>query len=143
MTTKVRQQQADLHAGSVQVVRRRERKQDDLAGGRGRQMPLFGPPDGSALDVHLIELDPGGPPGRFHLHSSSENIYVMLAGSISLHHQDGIVRLSAGDAVRFPPGVPHSAVVVGKRRAILLEIYFPAPADFMLVDEPAHSSSRS
>jgi len=143
MTTKVGQQQADLHANSVQVVRRRERRSEDLASDRGRQTALFGPADGSNLDVHLIELDAGGPAGHFHLHSLSENIYVVLRGSISLRHARGTLRLNAGDAVRFAPGVAHSAGARRNRGALLLEIYSPAPPDFVLVDEPAHRSSRS
>jgi len=142
MTTKMGQEQADLHARSVQVVRRRDRKPEELASGRGRQVPLFGPRDGSGLDVHLIELDPGGAAGKFHLHSTSENVYVLLAGSISLRHRDGTLRLHAGDAIRFPPSVPHSAVVVGKRRAVLLEIYSPAPPDFVIVDETERAYER-
>jgi mannose-6-phosphate isomerase-like protein (cupin superfamily) len=124
-------------------VRRRGRRPEKLGRERGRQIPLFGPRDGSDLDVHLIELDPGGPPGHFHLHSSSENIYVLLDGSISLRHRGGRLRLSAGDAVRFPPGVPHSTSVVGNRPAVLLEIYAPAPPDFIVVDQPDHPSGRS
>jgi mannose-6-phosphate isomerase-like protein (cupin superfamily) len=103
---------------------------------------LFTPVDGSKLDVHVIELDPGGAPGHFHLHSTSENIYVVIAGAISVRHANGTIRLGAGDAVRFPPGVPHAATVIGARPARLIEIYAPAPSDFVLV-ESAHPAGRS
>jgi mannose-6-phosphate isomerase-like protein (cupin superfamily) len=106
-------------------------------------VPLFGPADGSQLDIHVIELDPGGPPGHLHLHSTSENVYVVLAGSISLRHEQGTTRLGAGDAVHIPPGCAHSATVVGRRPARLIEIYCPAPADFTLVEEQPHPAGLS
>ncbi len=144
MTSEMGEQQPDLHAdASVQVVHRHQRRPRDLARDRGREIPLFGPADGSALDVHLIELDPGGPAGHYHFHSRSENVYVVLEGSIEVRHAGGGVRLTVGDAIRFPPKVAHSAVVSGSEMAVLLEIYAPAEVDFVRLDEPAHVSPRS
>jgi mannose-6-phosphate isomerase-like protein (cupin superfamily) len=142
MTTKVGKEQTDLHVRSVQVVRRKDNQPTALGRERGHQWSLFGPADGSQLDVHLIELDPGGLPGHFHLHPTSENIYIVIAGAISVRHAGGTVRLGAGDAIRFPTGAPHAAAVVGKRPARLIEIYCPAPAEFVLAEQ-VHREVRS
>jgi mannose-6-phosphate isomerase-like protein (cupin superfamily) len=143
VTTEMGEQQANLHRQSIKVVRRRERVARELASGRGREVPLFGPNDGSPLDMHLIELDPGSTAGRHHVHTKSECIYMILSGAISLGYDSGRIRLGPGDTALVPPGVGHSATVIGKRRALLLEIYSSAPADFVIVDEPVHRSGRS
>ena len=143
MTSEMGQQQTEFHRPSVQFRRVADRRPKDISRGRGREIPLFTPADGSELDVHLIELDPAGPPGHYHLHTATDNIYLLLEGTIEVRHDGGIERLEAGDAVRFPPGAAHGAAVVGPVRAVLLEIYAPAGPDFVHVDEPAHPAGDS
>ncbi len=142
MSSEMGQDQADLHP-SAQIVRAAVVTPTPLSRDRGRQWQLFGPEDGSSLDFHRIELAPGSVPGYYHAHTASENIYLLLEGTIDIRHPDGTTRLRAGDAVRFPPGVPHSARCVGDVAAVILELYFPAPADFVRLDDDAHESRRS
>lgn len=139
MTSEMGQQQAKLHRPSVQFRRVADRRPKDISRGRGREIPLFTPADGSDLDVHLIELVPDGPAGYYHLHTATDNIYLLLEGVIGVRHDGGVERLEAGDAVRFPPGAAHGAAVVGPDRAVLLEIYAPAEPDFVRLDGPDHS----
>jgi mannose-6-phosphate isomerase-like protein (cupin superfamily) len=135
--------QADLHA-SAQVVRAGDVEPTPLSRDRGRQWQLVAPADGSSIDLHRIELRPGSVPGHYHVHTRAENVYVLLEGVLDIQHPSGTTRLQAGDAIRFPPGVPHSARCVGGEPAVLLEIYFPAPADFVRVeDEVGHEARRS
>lgn len=83
--------------------------------------------------MHVIELTPGGPNGRFHFHSRNENIYLILEGTIELRLADRVESLSAGDSAWIPPGVPHAVAADPAVGARLLEIYWPAPSDFVEV----------
>jgi len=142
MSSEMGKDQADLHE-SVRVVRHGNVEPTPLSRKRGRQWQLVSPDDGSAIDLHRIELRPGSVPGYYHVHTTSENVYVLLEGALEIRHPEGTTRLEPGDTIRFPPGVPHSARCAGKEAAVLLELYFPAPADFVLVDDEGHDSLRS
>ena len=96
--------------------------------------PIPLPDSASQMDVHVISLVAGGRDGAFHYHSTAENLYYVLEGTLRLRLVDGDVEASAGDAVWIPAGVPHG-VSVGSEAARLLEIYWPAPADYVVVPE--------
>jgi uncharacterized cupin superfamily protein len=137
----MRQQQTNAHGHSAQVRRDDPGAFERLASGRGRQRTLFGPADGAGLDVHVIELEAGSAEGQYHVHPTSETIYVVLAGTVVARHPDGRAELSTGDAARFPAGLPHAASA-GPAGARILEIYSPPTSDFILVDDP-HGSRAS
>jgi mannose-6-phosphate isomerase-like protein (cupin superfamily) len=87
------------------------------------------------MDLHVIELDPAGRDGAFHYHSRAENFYFILEGSIQLRLRGEALTLSSGDCVWIPPGLPHGVSLRSGEPARLLEIYWPAPADFVPVEE--------
>lgn len=121
----------------VRVIREGQRNIRDLDDGRGFTRPLIDRRTGSQhLDVQVIVLIPGRPPGRYHIHTSSENAYFVLDGMVRVETSAGHQDLKPGDAIFIPPSVPHSASNPGTTEARILQIYVPAPADFVEVPRP-------
>jgi mannose-6-phosphate isomerase-like protein (cupin superfamily) len=117
------------------VLRAAEAEWTPLADGRGSVRQLDIAESAAGMDLHIIELDPAGKDGAFHYHSKAENFYVILEGSIGLRLRGEVVSLSVGDCVWIPPELPHGVSVQSTERARLLEIYWPAPADYVPVEE--------
>lgn len=92
------------------------------------------------MDVHVITLRPDGPDGAFHYHSSSENLYYVLGGQMRIRLNGDDVVLAAGDVAWIPPGLPHGVSIDGSEPVRLLEIYWPAPADFVRAEEQRPAS---
>jgi len=66
---------------------------------------------------------------KSHMHTGFEFLYV-LAGELILRHGDQEAKLSAGDAVYFDAGTPHSYRCAGARPAeAIIVTMFQAPAD--------------
>jgi mannose-6-phosphate isomerase-like protein (cupin superfamily) len=136
MTSKVGEEDSELHeAPQLRVLRGQGAAWGPLANERGRVRQLDIGESAAGMDMHVIELDPAGPDGPFHYHSRAENFYVILEGSIVLRLRGDAVTLSEGDAVWIPPELPHGVSVRSGERARLLEIYWPAPADYVSVEE--------
>jgi mannose-6-phosphate isomerase-like protein (cupin superfamily) len=129
------QEESELHSNPrVQVIRASEAGSRPIADERGTLQPISLPDSRSEMDVHVISLKGGGRDGAFHYHSTAENLYYVLEGTLRLRLATGDVEASAGDAVWIPPGLPHG-VSVGSTPARLLEVYWPAPADYVVVPE--------
>lgn len=122
------------------IVRMDDAAEREMRLGRGTTTDLVNAGIGAhAVDVHVNRLRPGALPGPYHLHTSSENVYVLLSGRLVLR-LDGIdVELGPGDAAFIPPGVPHSATNAGEEEAVLIEIYAPGGADFVEVPPEGRS----
>ena len=119
-----------VHVSRPQTSARRQ-----LRAGRGEIREVVGPAQGSRLDIHINQIRAGAGPGPYHLHTGSENFYLVLEGVVRLRI-DGRDRIvSPGDAALIAAGVPHSVSVVDDGAARLIEIYDPANPDFVLVDE--------
>lgn len=109
----------------------------ELRYGRGSVIRLVDAGIGAKqVDLHLNTINPGTPPGPYHLHRQVENVYYVLEGR-------GVIRINGvdhhvepGQAVFIPPDVPHSAHNDGDGPLRLLEIYAPVNVDFVEVDDP-------
>jgi glyoxylate utilization-related uncharacterized protein len=77
--------------------------------GRGETVRLVNSTVGTEkVDVHLNRLVPGGPRGRLHRHSQSDNIYIVRHGEGVLT-VDGESHILRADQIAFiPAGVAHS-----------------------------------
>jgi mannose-6-phosphate isomerase-like protein (cupin superfamily) len=93
------------------------------------------------MDMHVIALTKDSRDGPFHYHSEAENVYYVLEGRLRLRLGDGHIEASAGDAVWIPPGLPHGVSVDGNGPVRLLEVYWPAPADYVVVPERGTAGS--
>lgn len=122
------------------LIRADERRASELRYGRGSVDRIVDAEIGAAaVDLHVNRIRAGSAPGPYHLHTASENVYLVLSGDVVVRIDGVDHSLSAGDAAFIPPGVPHSATNVGSTDAELIEIYAPAAVDFVEVadSEPA------
>jgi uncharacterized cupin superfamily protein len=60
------------------------------------------------LPPHTAHVAPGGDPTRGHSHRTIEEIYVVLAGEITVKVGDDVATLRPRDAVRIAPATPRA-----------------------------------
>jgi mannose-6-phosphate isomerase-like protein (cupin superfamily) len=99
--------------------------------GRGETVRLVNSTVGTEkVDVHLNRLVPGGPRGRLHRHSQSDNIYIVRQGEGVLT-VDGESHILRADQIAFiPAGVAHSLSNLSNEIFEIFEIYAPAGQQF-------------
>jgi mannose-6-phosphate isomerase-like protein (cupin superfamily) len=118
------------------VVRAAERGESELRYGRGFVERIVGPEEGARnVDLHVNRILAGSAPGPYHLHPDAENVYLVLSGALRVRIAGVDYHLEPGDAAFIPPGVLHSASNAGEADAEIIEIYAPANAGFVEVDE--------
>lgn len=80
-------------------------------------------------EVVICWLDPGActsdEPLSHGMPGGSEEIALVLTGSIEVHINNETHRLNEGDSIRFDPFIPHRYVNTGKSRAGVLAIMTP------------------
>jgi len=86
-----------------------------------------------SLDVHVNILRPGGPRGRVHRHTKSDNVYIVKSGAGLLTVESRNHTIVADDVVFIPAGVRHSLSNVSDRDLVIYEIYAPAGPAFDFV----------
>ena len=88
------------------------------------------PPRGSATSPSRPRNSRSArPSGSYHYHEHSDNIYVVLSGTIN-SYVDGQSRLlSEGDVIFIPAGAAHKTTNGGDTVARALEIYAPPPGN--------------
>jgi mannose-6-phosphate isomerase-like protein (cupin superfamily) len=81
------------------------------------------------VSIQVQEFNVGAAFGNYHYHEHSDNIYIVLSGTIH-SFVDGVSRmLSAGDVIFIPAGSPHRTTNGGDVVARAIEIYAPPPGD--------------
>jgi uncharacterized cupin superfamily protein len=58
-----------------------------------------------ALVAAVWQLEPGAPPGPYHLHHGTDEYLIVLRGTPTLRSADGERVLAEGEAVQFPRGL--------------------------------------
>jgi transcriptional regulator with XRE-family HTH domain len=112
----------------VALVRRDSAPAINL-GGTGVEERLMTPRGQSRVQVVHTDVEPGGTGGKdfYTINCEFEVVYV-LQGSIELLFTDRRVELSAGDALTFPGGEPHTWLNASRTRlAELIWVLTPAP----------------
>ena len=115
-------------APDIALVRRSEAPAINL-GGTGVNEQLMTPRGQSALQLVHSSIEPGGTGGSdlYTINCEVEVLYV-LKGTVELILIDRRHRLTAGDALTFNGGEPHSWVNVSKARAAeVVWVLVPAP----------------
>lgn len=109
----------------------------DMENCRGTTVNLVdGALGAESLDVHINRLVPGGPRGRVHRHSRSDNVYIVKRGEGTLTVEDDIHTIREDDVVFIPAGLRHSLSNLSDGPLELFEIYAPAGAAFdFLIDD--------
>lgn len=124
------------HERGPRVIRRADRRSSQLRYDRGAVDKIVdGVVGADHVDLHINRIRAGSAPGPYHLHTTSENVYLVVSGDVIVRIDGEDHRLAPGDAAFIPPGVPHSATNAGATDAELIEIYAPADVDFVEVDE--------
>lgn len=102
-----------------------------LDNGRGEKIRLVDERLGTtAIDLHHNTLAPGGPPGRYHRHAKSDNVYIVMAGTGELVVDGKAHSVTRGQVIFIPAGMPHSLNNPGSEPFEIFEIYAPAGPDF-------------
>jgi transcriptional regulator with XRE-family HTH domain len=106
------------------VLRRDERP--SLAFGiLGRKL-LLTPRPLHHLEVFMGELDVGGSTGAEpYAHGDSEELFVVLRGSVQLELGGDVHELEAGDSIDYRSSTPHRAANVGNEQAQVMWIISP------------------
>lgn len=105
--------------------------------GRGEQIKLIDPSLGTEkVDVHLNRLIPGGPPGKVHHHTRSDNVYIVKRGEGTLTVEGKSYLIREDDVVYIPAGMKHSLANRSGGVFEIFEIYAPSGSHFdFVVDE--------
>src|SRR5712691_3145960 len=110
--------------GQPRVLRSEERP--TLAFGvLGRKM-LLTPRPLHHLEVFVGELDPGGSTGAEpYAHGDSEELFVVLSGSVQLELGGDVHDLESGDSIDYRSSTPHRIANIGHDRAEVMWIISP------------------
>jgi transcriptional regulator with XRE-family HTH domain len=78
------------------------------------------------LEVFVGELDPGGSTGTEpYAHGDSEELFVVLAGSVQLELGGDVHALESGDSIDYRSSTPHRVTNAGEERAEVMWIISP------------------
>ncbi|MEN3319424.1 MAG: hypothetical protein V7643_2825 [Mycobacterium sp.] len=77
------------------------------------------------LEVYVAEFAPGGTAGEAYVHDDSQEILLVIAGTVTLELDGAKHRLDAGDSAEYRTSVPHTVHNHGGERAELLWIVSP------------------
>jgi transcriptional regulator with XRE-family HTH domain len=106
-------------------VLRREERPALAFGVLGRKL-LLTPRPLSHLEVFVGELDPGGSTGpEPYAHGDSEELFVVLAGSVQLELGGELHELESGDSIDYRSSTPHRVANAGDDRAEVMWIISP------------------
>ena len=106
-------------------VLRREDRPSLAFGILGRKF-LLTPRPLHHLEVFAGELDPGGSTGvEPYAHGDSEELFVVLNGSVQLELGGELHELGNGDSIDYRSSTPHRVTNIGEERAEVLWIISP------------------
>jgi transcriptional regulator with XRE-family HTH domain len=77
------------------------------------------------LEVYVAEFAPGGTGGEAYVHDDSQEILLVLSGTVTLELDGAKHRLDAGDSAEYRTSVPHTVHNHGDEHAELLWIVSP------------------
>jgi transcriptional regulator with XRE-family HTH domain len=106
-------------------VLRRDERPALAFGVLGRKM-LLTPRPLQHLEVFVGEIDPGGSTGTEpYAHGDSEELFVVLNGSVRLELGDGVFELETGDSIGYWSSTPHRITNAGERMAEVMWVISP------------------
>ena len=106
-------------------VLRKDERPSLAFGVLGRKL-LLTPQPLQHLEVFVGELDAGGSTGTEpYAHGDSEELFVVLAGTVQLELGGDMHELEAGDSIDYRSSTPHRVTNVGEERAEVMWIISP------------------
>ena len=107
-----------------------------MENGRGETIPLVNPGMGTEkIDLHLNRLATGGPRGKVHRHSQSDNVYIVRRGEGVLTANGETHTIRADQIVFIPAGMPHSLSNLSNEPFEIFEIYAPSGKQFDFIPD--------
>ena len=70
------------------------------------------------FDLARVRIPAGAANCPYHAHSAQWELYVVISGTGSVRHADGLTEVSGGDAFVFGPGEPHQMINAGKEELV-------------------------
>lgn len=111
--------------GERPQILRRETRQTLAFGTHGRKS-LLTPKPFHSVEVVAAQFDPRGSTGdEAYSHGDSEEVFLVLAGTVELQLGAEFFELSAGDVARYRSSTPHRVRNAGDERADVLYIISP------------------
>ena len=101
-----------------------------LDNGRGEKIRLVDERLTGTIDLHHNTLFAHGAKGRYHRHSKADNVYIVTDGTGELIADGATHKVSKGQIIFIPAGMPHSLSNPGEENFSIFEIYAPAGEDF-------------
>lgn len=102
-----------------------------MENGRGETIRLINTGTGTEkIDLHLNRLVSGGPRGKVHRHSQSDNVYIVRRGEGMLTADGASYTIRADQVIFIPAGMPHSLSNLSDEVLEIFEIYAPAGRQF-------------
>jgi transcriptional regulator with XRE-family HTH domain len=113
------------HARADPRVLKRARRPTLAFGNLGRKQ-LLTPRPLDQLEVIAVELDPGGSTGdEPYVHGDSEELIVVLAGSVHIQLGEHVYELERGDSIDYRSSTPHRVVNAGDDVAEVIWVISP------------------
>ena len=106
------------------VLRRDERQ--FVAFGRDGRKSLLTPKPFHSLEAVVAEFEPGGSTGAEpYTHGDSEELFIVLSGSVHLQLDTEVLELGPGDSVLYTSATPHRVANTGGETAEVLFVVSP------------------
>jgi mannose-6-phosphate isomerase-like protein (cupin superfamily) len=132
-------------AAEARVVRAGEVEAREMKlKGKGWSKALVNAAQGAeGFSLGLAIMNPSAPAAPYHHHAESETAYVVLEGRMVVVTGSDTHVLGPGDAVFFPPKVPHALGNASPEVTRVISVTVPASTsgqDFHIVDAPSGPS---
>jgi mannose-6-phosphate isomerase-like protein (cupin superfamily) len=103
-----------------------------MENGRGEVVRIVNPTSVGTekVDLHLNRLVAGGPRGKVHRHTKSDNIYIVRVGEGTLTVEGESYTIRTNDVVYIPAGMKHSLSNLSSADFEIFEIYAPSGSHF-------------
>lgn len=114
-------------AHPMQVLRRADRPTVETAPGTRKYLLTRKPLRN--IEAYVGEFQPGTSTGDPYVHGDSQELFVVLSGTVLVEIGDSSAPLSAGDSIEYSTALPHRAVNIGDDEAEVLWIVSPPTED--------------
>ncbi|HEY3773233.1 MAG TPA: cupin domain-containing protein [Solirubrobacteraceae bacterium] len=111
----------------MSVLRREDRPSIETAAGTRKF--LLTPPPLRHIEVYVGEFDPGTSTGDAYVHGDSQELLLVVAGTVRVEIGEQSHVLSAGDSIEYTSAAPHRTENCGEERAEVLWIVSPPTED--------------
>jgi mannose-6-phosphate isomerase-like protein (cupin superfamily) len=103
-----------------------------MENGRGEIVRIVNPTSVGTekVDLHLNRLVAGGPRGKVHRHTKSDNVYIVRVGEGTLTVEGESFTIRTDDVVYIPAGMKHSLSNLSSEPFEIFEIYAPSGSHF-------------